>query len=230
MSLGELAFPIGYVPLNTNGEPVPSGKLTFSRTGTATAQDSYSDSALTVANSNPVVLDSSGMLTTKVYLDPTTGFDYRIKFSTSADAQIWVFDDVVVPSRDLATIVEGSFTATLTGMTAATTGTVNYTITADDEGAGKICTLHARAAITGTSNTTALTLTGLPAACTPNEAVLVLVAITDNTAAVQGGAQITADDTTITFSCDTPLSVTGFTNSGTKGLSAGWSMSYPLAN
>jgi len=43
-----------------NGEPLSGGELYFYETGTTTAKDTYSDSAETVANTNPVVLDASG--------------------------------------------------------------------------------------------------------------------------------------------------------------------------
>jgi hypothetical protein len=119
MSTGSLLFPLGYMPLDDNGNPVPSGKLTFSRTGTATAQDTYSDSTLDTPNANPVVLDSAGRVAGKIYGNPASGFDYRVLFSTSADVQIWSHDDVVVDGADTATLAEGSFTGTLTGMSSA---------------------------------------------------------------------------------------------------------------
>lgn len=102
MSTGFLIFPIGYAPTD-NGAVIPNGKLTFSRTGTSTLQNTYSDSALTVPNANPVVLNAEGYLDTKIYGDPSTGFNYRIKFTDSADVQIWQVDDVTV-TVDAATI------------------------------------------------------------------------------------------------------------------------------
>jgi len=51
----------------------------------------------------------------------------------------------------------GTFTGTLTGMTATTTGTINFAKM------GNLVLLHTEAAITGTSNTTAMTMTGVPA-------------------------------------------------------------------
>ena len=227
MSTGALLFPVGYAPLD-GGAAVPSGKLYFSRTGTATAQDTYTDSALTTANSNPVELNSEGYLDTLVYGDPSTGFDYRVKFTTSADVQIWQIDDVVVDGADTATFSEGSFTGTLTGMDAATTGTVTYKILANSAGTGKECRLSIAAQISGTSNTTAFTMTGLPAACTPTEAVSTVCILIENTTAQLGRAVIAADATTITFATDLPFSDTGFTGGGTKGLHAGWTISYPL--
>lgn len=221
-------FPLGYMPLDDDGNPVPSGKLTFSRTGTATAQDTYSDSTLDTANSNPVQLDSSGRVSGKIYGDPSTGFDYRVKFSTSADVQIWVHDDVVVDGADTATFAEGSFTATITGVDAVVTGTVNYKIFANAAGTGKLCALYATSAITGTSNTTALTMTGVPAAARPTNDQLVAALMTDNNTIVTGYVRAGSSGT-LTFATDEPPSGTGFTNTGTKGVPANWNIIYPLA-
>lgn len=77
----------------SSGAVVPNSKLTFSRTTTSTLQNTYSDSALTTPNSNPVMADASGVFG-KIYLDPSTGFDYRCKWTTSADVQIWQEDDI----------------------------------------------------------------------------------------------------------------------------------------
>lgn len=228
MAQGSLLFPIGYLPLDDNGSPVPSGKLYFYRSTTATAQDTYSDSALTTPNANPVVLNSAGRLSTKVYGDPASGYDYTVTLKTSADVQVWSFDDVVVDAADTAQYLSGSFTGTLTGMSGSTTGTVSYRIVANSAGTGKLCTLYITSAITGTSNTTAMTMTGLPAACTPAAAVHLGVPIVDNTTNLDGLMTISAAGTTITFYCDQPYASTGFTSSGSKGLAAGWTATYPL--
>lgn len=227
MATGALIFPIGYAPTD-NGAVVPSGKLYFYRTGTTTAQNTYSDSALTTPNANPVVLNSEGYLDTKVYGDPSSGFDYRVKFTTSADVQIWQVDDIVVDAADSATFSSGSFTGTLTGYAAGPTGTVTYRIFGNSAGTGKVCILNVATAITGTSNANTLTMTGLPAACQPTIQTDVQVLVTDNGGVVNGRASIAASGSTVTFSMGSPLSATGFTASGTKALHAGWTMSYVL--
>ena len=43
-----------------NGKPLDGAKLYFYKTGTNTPKDSYSDSAFTTANANPVIADSQG--------------------------------------------------------------------------------------------------------------------------------------------------------------------------
>lgn len=121
----------------------------------------------------------------------------------------------------LATASTGSFTATLTGMSGATTGTVKYKI------ANGICTLYVDAIINGTSNTTAMTMTGLPGAVTPLVSTgrgVVVYGIDNNSALTYGFAVVDPVTPKITFS----LTTGSFTASGTKGLDSTWTMTYPL--
>ena len=120
-------------------------------------------------------------------------------------------------------ITQGSFTGTLTGMTGATTGTVSY------QRFGQIVYLYCAAAITGTSNTTAMTMTGIPAAIQNSGTTAQLICPgmwTNNGATINAAATINA--TTVTFYAGAPPSTTGFTNSGAKGLLAGFIGAYPL--
>ncbi len=120
----------------------------------------------------------------------------------------------------------GNFTATLTGMTGSVTGTIDYTIS------GGVCTLYSVGNITGTSNTTAMTMTGVPAICRPTVQVNTLCSdLVDNSISVIGSAGIGIGGSVV-FS---PFAVSGtkvvpgaFVNSGSKGISAGWSVTYPL--
>lgn len=231
MSQGSLLFNLRQPFFHpTTGELVVNGKLRFHRTGTTTDQDTYSDSTLDTANANPVILSAVGTLATKVYGDPSTGFDYRVRLYDENDVLLWTEDDVVVDGADTATYAEGSFTGTLTGFaTANPTGTVNYRITQNSAGTGKICRLYISSTITGTSNATTMTMTGLPAAVSPSVAVRALCELTDATTGfVIALAIIAASGTTITFAVDQPFNASGFTNTGTKELPAGWNISYPL--
>lgn len=228
MSSGSLIFPVGYVPLDDNGSPVAAGKLNFYRTGTTTPQNTYSDSTLTTPNANPVVLDSAGRATTAIYGDSASGYDYRVQLTTSADVQIFQFDDVKVDGANSATIAEGSFTGAITGCTAAVSPAVTYDIVQNSQGTGKVCTLLCAVGATGTSNTTAMTMTGLPSACQPSTAIRVQTTVRDNGSDYNGEVLISAAGSTITFTIDQPYNPSGFTNSGTKGIPGGWSVTYPL--
>lgn len=118
-------------------------------------------------------------------------------------------------------VLNRQFTATLTGMTGATTGNVRVAVN------GKLVTLEATASITGTSNAVAMTMTGLPAALYPANSVYVpATALMDNAALVSGIAQVQSGGTIVFGNGGANYSANGFTGSGTKGLGAGFSLSY----
>ena len=71
-----LRYPKGYQFFNANGAPLALGNLYYYVAGTATPQDTYSDSAGTVVNTNPIVLDGSGRLAVDVYLG-SAGTNYK---------------------------------------------------------------------------------------------------------------------------------------------------------
>jgi hypothetical protein len=118
----------------------------------------------------------------------------------------------------------GTFTGTLTGMTAATTGTLTYVTD------GQYVTIYAKAAITGTSNSNAMTMTGVPAIIQPAaQTTQIATLVEDNTSTATGYISTAAGSGTITFNKGLPGGSPLFTTSGTKGLAAGCSFSYPLA-
>jgi hypothetical protein len=108
----------------------------------------------------------------------------------------------------------GTFTGTFTGFTGSVTGTVYYTRT----GSSVTMTLPA---VTGTSNTTAMTMTGIPSIIQPNStagALTPLAQLEDNTAVVTTGVLVSVTAGTATFY--NAHSASGFTGSGTKGTGA----------
>lgn len=106
----------------------------------------------------------------------------------------------------------GSFTITLTGMTATITGTVNYAIGAD----GKTVYWWVAAGILGTSNAATMTGTGIPAALSPTTSKRTYVPLEDSAGAGNPGYLLTGTSTTWTFGLN--LTGSGFTNSSQKGL------------
>lgn len=113
----------------------------------------------------------------------------------------------------------GTYTATATGMTTSPTGTVKYTAF------GGMVVLDIPA-IVGTSNSTAFTLTGMPAAIRPVADKDVLVRIQDNGAAITSGyARI---KTTGVIEVYATPNGGAFTSSGQKAISTN-SISYTLA-
>lgn len=255
-------------------------KLTFTITGTTTPQNTYTDEALTVESSNPVVADANGVFA-PIYLDPRAP-SYRVRYETAAGVLIYQQDGVpsnqntgssvslqsITPyvqfydtdgvanqrkmrlqlgldglyviklndAESVQTLVEtifwdipssqGTFTGTLTGMSGSTTGTVTYRIVRG------MCTLYLdNVNITGTSNTTAMTMTGLPSAVIPTQSRSMFCKVVDNNVEMVGGCSV-GTGPSIIFSA---MSVSGsrliygtFTNSGVKGLFTGWTITYPI--
>jgi len=79
------------IPLNS-GVVVPGAKATFSKTGTSTLQNTYTDILLATPHANPVVADSDGVFA-PIYFDPAF-VDYRLKLTDSSDVLIYQTDDV----------------------------------------------------------------------------------------------------------------------------------------
>lgn len=137
------------------------------------------------------------------------------------------FNNIATMSATKADVVTGTFTATLTGMAGATTATANYSTV------GGVVTISFPGAFVGTSNTTALTMTGLPAGLQPATLrSIVSCFLEDNGVNVQGAADINpATAGTITFYrcvlATGVLSASGFTASAAKGLNS-TSFSYLL--
>lgn len=72
-----------------NGDPCASCLLYTFMAGTTTPIATYSNATLTTANSNPIVLDSSGRAT--IYLTATS---YKFELRTAAGAVLWTQDNV----------------------------------------------------------------------------------------------------------------------------------------
>lgn len=208
---------------------VGSGLLLWTYTaGTSSPVTTYTDNTGGTPNSNPIVLASNGRLPNVSIWIPS-GTSIKVVISTNAGTpSVPVFGVQIGPTYDQLTGINdvafntttGSFTGTLTGMTGSTTGPVSYAIV------GKTCIL--RGAFTGSSNSTSMTMTGVPAACNPaTGASFCACMLEDNGSNIGGWAQVTTGNT-INFGTGINDNASGFTGSGTKGLPAGWTVVYSL--
>jgi len=77
---------------DTNGDPVSGAKLYFYAAGTTTPKTTYSDNALTTANTNPVVADSAGRFG-DIHLDTSQGM-YKVVLKDAVDVTIWTRDNL----------------------------------------------------------------------------------------------------------------------------------------
>lgn len=100
--------------VNDDASNTGSGwKLNFYSTGTLTRKDTFSDTALTSANANPVVADSSGRFA-DIFLESGT---YKVVLTDDTDVEKWTADPV-----------EGSVGAS----GAVDSKTASYTVVVDD--------------------------------------------------------------------------------------------------
>jgi hypothetical protein len=160
----------------------------------------------------------------RIYLNPDSGYDYRVKLTDRDGNQLWLEDDVVVELADEAKLIQGTFIGIQTGYAANLNPTISYRIIKDDDGTG-IATLRSGTS-TGTSNSTGMTLTNIPTALQPTRNAFCACILHDNTTNLMGAALVSGSS--ITFYIDEPLSAAGFTNSNVKGLPAGWTITYQL--
>lgn len=124
-------------------------------------------------------------------------------------------------------LIRGSFTGTLTGYASPPTGTVQYRV----DTACRV-TLWLTTAITGTSNATAMTMTGIPYNISPNAAIVASqtmpTVVQDNGAFTVGCFQISvALPAVVTFS-NSGACAGAMTGAAAKGLPAGWTVTYNL--
>lgn len=90
--------------LDDNGVPLDGGLLYFYDTGTTTPKATYSDSGLTIANANPVVLDSAGRVPN---IFASVDEEYRVVLKTSAGVTIWTKDNVQFPdATELVALIQ----------------------------------------------------------------------------------------------------------------------------
>lgn len=119
----------------------------------------------------------------------------------------------------------GSFVVNVDGCNAAIPATINF------ERIGRKVRLWSTVTYTGTSNSTGLSLTGLPTALQPSaNQTDISYPLVDNGVVIFGtsfvvGNQVFMGHLTATTGA---ISATGFTASGTKGIQAGWSCTYSL--
>ena len=103
-----------YLPRSTafdsNGDPISGAKLEFFESGSSTPADTYSDDALTVANTNPVVADTAGRFG-DIFLQD---IDYKVVLKNASDVVIWTADPVRSQDQKSTEVRSVSTTTNLT--------------------------------------------------------------------------------------------------------------------
>jgi hypothetical protein len=77
---------------DNNGVPLAGGLIYTYQAGTSTPLATYTDNGGTVANANPIVLDSSGRVPYEIWM--FTGYSYKFVIQTSSGASIQTLDNL----------------------------------------------------------------------------------------------------------------------------------------
>lgn len=107
-----------FLALDSNGDPINNAKLCVYAAGTTTPATTYTSSALTTANNNPVRTDSAGLAT--VFLAPGTSYKFVLKTAGSDNtcdtgSTVWTRDGISgVPTTSGNTDVLGTAGEALT--------------------------------------------------------------------------------------------------------------------
>jgi hypothetical protein len=87
---------------DNDGAPLNGGLIYTYASGTSTPQSTYQNAALTVANSNPIVLNSAGRPPVAIFWSATS---YKVVCTKSDGTQLWSVDGV--PSTGLSQSIVG---------------------------------------------------------------------------------------------------------------------------
>lgn len=197
---------------------------------TVFSSQSHTNTINTGQGNNEVYAMNQDIETTDAVVFATINTGQGVNELYDMDQNVLTTSDVTFDSTFSATIEcdsiiindTGSFTATLTGCTTSPTGTCFYTKI------GNVVTLQIPI-VSGTSNTTSCSLTGLPAKLQKTTAPTdrFNIVVFDNTVAVFGQIQIEATGTMYLYSGPTGT-VGTFTASGSKGTGHSLQVTYRI--
>lgn len=104
----------GWQFFDNNGVILSGGKLYTYAAGTTSLATTYTSSTGSTANTNPIILNSSGRLANEIWL--TTGLNYKFILKTSADVLIGTWDNIPAGTTDVADLQAALASSTGAGM------------------------------------------------------------------------------------------------------------------
>lgn len=134
-----LRYPKGQPFFDNNGALLALGTITYSRAGTSTLLNIYSDAAGSTALPNPITLNSAGRAVdgsstaVAIYLKDL-GFDYKEVIANSSGTVLYTDDNIPEPVDPLAGITDTAKPR----IQYATDTAVSVTLTADLLGSGRL--------------------------------------------------------------------------------------------
>jgi hypothetical protein len=137
--------------LDASGAPLVGGRVYTYAAGTTTPLATYTTGAGTVANTNPVILDSRG----EANIWYTTGTSYKVVLADSADALIWSVDNIAttgsmaLQNANAVAITGGTIGSgvTFNGNTTGTASNVTGVVAVVNGGTGSTTAANARTAL-----------------------------------------------------------------------------------
>jgi len=137
--------------IDASGAPLVGGKVYTYAAGTTTPLTTYTTSAGTVANTNPVILDSRG----EANIWYSNGTSYKVVLTDSADATIWTVDNIVTigslafQNANAVNITGGTIGSgvTFNGNTTGTASNVTGVVAVVNGGTGSTTAAAARTAL-----------------------------------------------------------------------------------
>lgn len=104
----------GWQFFDNNGVILSGGKLYTYAAGTTSLATTYTSSTGSTANTNPIILNSSGRLANEIWL--TTGLNYKFILKTSSDVLIGTWDNIPAGTTDVADLQAALASSTGAGM------------------------------------------------------------------------------------------------------------------
>ncbi len=121
-------FGAGAQLFNNVGAPLAGGKIYTFLAGSTTLVATYTDSSQGVANSNPIILDSSGRPTTEIWLPG--GLQYKFVVTDSSDVTVGYTYDRITGIND-ATIAPTTISEWVLGSTPTYVSSTSFTVAGD---------------------------------------------------------------------------------------------------